>query len=403
MDHVLPTVSPSDIVHIDHNSIKKWICSEFNKDVLSKLSSSGSDWLILDPGIVRDGLFTLYFDDNQYEYFSSIYHGDITNLIKNMCVNYSSSPVFKPNSFYISETDEGIKKFIDFINKRYGNKIILLDVAYTTYSLDKNGNMYSLGSSNEVKRLEMINFVHKIINNKEAFVVHFPYNIISDAVHKWGPSQLHYIDEFYKYGYKCIRFIVENYSDPLLIQRQLDVIFYDYLNIVQEIRCGFIRSVNNSIQYIKNNLQLGNSDLAITRLHELSNCNNSDVYYLYAHIFLDGKYVDKDLDSAIKWLRKAADLNPSFNEEFWNLLLQSSSEEYHQEDLIAVCIYPIPPQVQVLLVECTGMVNVSKKTFFYLLIILQLLVISILLGVMNCLTFFFQSVLRNPLLEPLMF
>ena len=313
--HMMQKITVNDVEnYFLHNAPRKWLCNEFNKDIPEIINKSRSKWLILDVGLVRLGICKLKLKNGIYEYNSGVYSKEIMEITKR----------FYPTCEYIypiqeCEISTAMDDFYNFINKRYGKNIILLETSYVFKMLNESGDLsddIKMIEYDEMKQLEMTSFLVDMVKKTNCYCIKFPYNTIADYYHKWGLSSLHYVEEYYKYAYKCIK-IITNRQD---VHNKLELCYYETLLQLQKIRSKEVRSINNSLNFIKENIKKDPVNTA-KRIDELLSQNVPEAYYYKAQMELESQFDEYNVDNAVKHMEIAVKYNGEWTLEYIDLIL----------------------------------------------------------------------------------
>lgn len=189
-----------------------------------------SDFLVLDMGCCRfdcykfsnDKLITKMHNDQkaQLNYIEKIFQN---------CKSDEKINIISDNDTLLKMMDEYLPIYFEKIKTLYNlNKIILLETKVTDFTLTVNGPLSLNPYSNLLKDWTIrINHANDLARKylDGCHYIKFPNWVMADRNHKWGPSSLHYRNEYYNYAFSCINIITQNPEkerERLLLQEELD-------------------------------------------------------------------------------------------------------------------------------------------------------------------------------------
>ena len=157
--HVGPEASPEDFRSIPfefytHESAVKNSLSDYNKTGLQELSSSGSEWLMVDGVCVPHGVRRITYFDGSTELISNFIERQVygvRKVLKNKGVLFEMETMVDVDADLY---DERLSRFVEFVLRRYGNKIILNCASYGEGYLDENGE-YRLWDTDPRRNMEI--------------------------------------------------------------------------------------------------------------------------------------------------------------------------------------------------------------------------------------------------------
>ena len=318
------TFSPEDFP-AKANFISKMCCLDLNKNCLELYEKSGSDWLVLDLRPVYYCHYMLEYE-TQKTYISEMMAPDIMRGFTKKGLPVKLSKPIAPEDY------QEFLKFIDFCNKRYGDKIILIEALDTFEILDKNGTIQPVEgkSSEEIAGICELEYKYNIefYKRTHCYIIRYPHYNLSDEFHKWGFSRVHYIKEYYSYAFNCVKAIVNGEPD---IPRKLSEYHLEVMEKMLLIKFSQYLSYQNTKKRLDT---LFNSNEFTNEYLELCNVSISQGfdfgYAARARLYRYGRGVSKDLYVAAEWYRKANSEGKWPNELFdtlWEINTEDSRNE----------------------------------------------------------------------------
>jgi TPR repeat protein len=369
-----------------HWSTGHWMrscTSALNGTIPETLVASGAGWIIIDNYCACFPSVKIVYPDKTVRKVQSNEPRSIMKIINNsekltgsVCELIEELP----------DMDAWVPDFVDFLKKNYGNRIILIGVREAKYRIDDDNNIESTVDTNVSKYISKID--KRILDELDCHYIEIPNNVI--AVDHVNP--VHYIYEAYQYVVTSLRLIIKyNYtnSEIALIKEKYEKLFdsilkkktaplniirkklssgqKDYLkqldgNITpdayryksQLYRKGTIvkKDAKKSLEYIKLAMANGNMSYASDYFRALcvQDWQSSNDFYVIINklaehglpdameylgrLYRDGKYVEKDLQKAIFWFKKAYGCGMTWaGIEASDILIKSSDVEDVREGL----------------------------------------------------------------------
>ncbi len=226
------------------NSFKKWCTYDLNKSIVDLLDHSESEWLIVDMRITHSPILKVDFN-GVIEYYTD----DLFDEKKDIFDKMGPYTLTRISS---EELENEFEKFTEYCKKRYGKNIILIETFESICALDYEGKLdrtYRLTSNEEERYAISSKMNYRFLKKTGCHYIKCPLNVISDSIHKWGFSPVHYISEYYKYVFECITHIIDGASDS--ISFDLDVMYAECVSKIALIRKGDILSSRNTLMRIE--------------------------------------------------------------------------------------------------------------------------------------------------------
>ena len=234
---------------------------DLNRTCEEGLWESGSEWLLLEIRTVS------------YEYWEARYGGKTHYFLGNTTTEEEMRKAVEKRGLELESlrkvkidgipgTSEMVDAACDFIRKRYGNNVILLQQKEALWRMDRFGNV----ALNRTLEAESMNstidkFTRMILRNLGCHFIRIPSDIISDAWQRWGDTPAHYIQEYYDYAYACVDDIVSGIPN---LDRSLERRFMEFSAQLNAIRSGKMLSRKNAVSRVSDLMERrGNADLCI--------------------------------------------------------------------------------------------------------------------------------------------
>ena len=242
MQHIIPNITMEDVENTS-KFFKKCICCDINKDLKQRLDESNADWLILDSRVIAYGLCKICLGGGTHEYITD---GDKLDLKLNTLKKISDFDMDSHIDYnYSIEYSEAFISFISYIKGRYGNNIILISIHEAPVTLNTEGILVE-NHFNEDYSLIELDYELKIVKEIGCYYVK-PPSLIADYMHKWGPSAVHFVEEYYQYVYKAILTIISTKSDERKMRIELDTLYAESSYCMFRIMYGRILSIRNTL------------------------------------------------------------------------------------------------------------------------------------------------------------
>lgn len=308
-DKVGPDYDIEELSSITHQHIKKSMLADLNRTITHALDDSPSDWIIVDLRSETYAQWLITYSNKSQELATAHEVDKFKRALdsKNCVSSYS----------VISNTFQFENKWVDLLSdylvRRYGNNIILIDVMEAPDSLGRFGGSEistdythnSDASCEEIRTLEMM-LNARFIENTGCYVVKCPFNIISDDLQKWGRDGVHYIDEYYTYALNSIYTIVSE-KNNIDIYSKLETQYYYCCAKLNQIRSSNEKSINNSLKRAELLINQNNLDKAIELVQPFLDKSEPRCCRLIGSAYREGKRVPRDLHKASYYYSKIID------------------------------------------------------------------------------------------------
>jgi len=273
---------------------------ECNGNVFGKLTESDSEWLIVDLRYLIYDITIFHYSDESEDYICNKCAAKYARFLDDEKIGYTKRE-FKREEFDYSPS---FKVFTDFVKKRYGDKIILVEVRESEIFLDENTifNLYKKTQSRSL--LIEYDYMSRFAEKTGCYVVRAPFMLSADNLHQWGKGDsVHYISEYYDYAIRCIDCIVEGKD----VGKKLDRLYLDYSHRFVAMQAGLIISVNNTIRRIIKYNDKKDYAESLALIDRLIEQDVPDGYYLKSTMFKKGNGVKKDLQEAARLMLEASE------------------------------------------------------------------------------------------------
>ena len=205
------------IVEVDSNFRRRNMEMDLKKTGENYFKETTAEWCLVDIADIRlDLLQTIIGNRN---YFLGTKTSKFTTYNKNLLAQWlkkeyqgATLTEISPFSVNTDRLKKSIIGFAEILKKRFPtNRIIVNKVRMSEYYESKTGVLIQFSKSwnvDMVNRLldECVNWLIEAL--EDCHVIEMPTNTIGKEAHKWGPSPLHYIDEYYRYGLSAIKIIL---------------------------------------------------------------------------------------------------------------------------------------------------------------------------------------------------
>lgn len=123
--------------------IKKMTLADYNREVIPALNETDSEWIIIDLRSLTYGLTEIIYENGKSDYICQLNKKYITHFLTSHNIQYKTIDYYGCEIDYIPYLD----KMIEFIKKRYGDKVILIDVREPEYAVDELGIIVKLDTN----------------------------------------------------------------------------------------------------------------------------------------------------------------------------------------------------------------------------------------------------------------
>lgn len=205
-------ITPEDLSAFGwSNFVKRNVCADFNKNIVSVYSENTSDFLIIDLCELRFEIVTVTLKDGQKFYLTKTIH--INELLENIdkVSILDGANIEYPTPISDDVILECLTEYMAFLKKSYSEKNIILvrNVMYYKGIDEEKKCFFEFHNRNTLNQRKRLNKFYDYIEQlcPEINVIRMPDNCLCYAQHLWGKSFLHFCDEYYIYLYKAIEVI----------------------------------------------------------------------------------------------------------------------------------------------------------------------------------------------------
>ncbi|MCQ2070990.1 MAG: sel1 repeat family protein [archaeon] len=299
-EHISKDITAEDLSRFELTDFfKKCITADYNKTVIDAFCDSGSDWLVIDLRTLMYGFIELLSPDGKVEYCTD---GGPLKQESKYALLRELNPGFTVNHISFGSFDHYpfLVKFTDLIKERYGKNIILVAVEEAYDYLDKNGKLVNRTSVPESVLTER-EIVLELLYLLDCHYIKYPFNCLADETHKWGLSQVHYVNEYYDYALDCVDIIVSGKD----VMRRLDRRYLEAVSVMDSIRLEHKVSAGNALVRAEAMSKTKRYAEAFVLYKELAGCGVNMASLHLGRAYLHGYGVERDYAKAIMWLDKA--------------------------------------------------------------------------------------------------
>ena len=195
------------------NFLKKCVCNDINKTTKNLISSTTSDYFLMDLSELRFKLAKINFCNGES---TLVTHTKFLETINENIKKYPELNILnieydvKLSDEYFSQT---LEKYFDFIKGLYKEDKIIVVENYLQYRhlSDTENKFFEYYKFNIDKANFMLKTYYKQLSKAmpNANFIKMPDNCIGTTSHLWGKDPLHFTDEYYFYLFQCIEIIVK--------------------------------------------------------------------------------------------------------------------------------------------------------------------------------------------------
>ncbi|MBR4505041.1 MAG: sel1 repeat family protein [Candidatus Methanomethylophilaceae archaeon] len=287
--------------------IKRLKLDELNKRY-RYLKTSGSDWVLIDLRALSYGLYAVnYGGETHYIMKERLTQQEICSAIEKR--GYAVESIEEMEFEDAPNLNEMIDATCDFVKKRYGDKIILLEIRDGILRMDRAGRTAPMQREIiENRRREIERYTLLFKEKLGCRCIRMPAENICDGAHKWGYNPAHFVQEYYDYAFACIEDIVKGVPD---LDRALDRRYMEFCAQLDAMRIGAMVSRNNGVKRVKRNLVTKKYDAALELASTLKNkANNPALEYelegMIGRIWFEREDGNADAEEAEAHMREAA-------------------------------------------------------------------------------------------------
>lgn len=235
--------SESDVLKLPEfknksNFIKRNFLLDMERQVFDYMFECQSDYFILDMAGCRYDLFN-FLDDSDGTYLTYVpWYSKVIDIFKEKGYIDKDYKIINSDDEIFALLDKYIPIYLNKILEHYSpERIILFEIYPVRYYITGDENYIGIFSNKEYERLEKrmrygYNKAKEILNG--CHIIEFPDYVIGNKNHKWGISNLHYIDEYYEYAFKAISVIVNEDNDAQTELHKLKSLKKNYSQICHD-------------------------------------------------------------------------------------------------------------------------------------------------------------------------
>jgi Sel1 repeat. len=313
------------------NFDKRSLATLINGTAREKLLFRKGEWIVLDTHYCGVACALITYPDKS----KRIIQSDFIDAVKKV---FQENEKFKECTIESIDAfgyiDKNLKNVIEFLKENWGSKIILIDCPRTPWYLSENGDLKTTGVSYVGSVGAATQVCELLLKNIDCYFVRLPSVVIGDHYHNYHSSSVHYVSEIYDYLKEIVDVITDKNQVETDKNKRMNILLLKYENVFQQMLLGEYISEFNSVQIIRNIV----SKSIESRYHEmhllcdkLCSQGNAEGYRWKSNAYRDGKGVEKNIDTAIIWMKKAVDKKPLFINELVDILQRSTNLNDHEE------------------------------------------------------------------------
>ncbi|WII09729.1 tetratricopeptide repeat protein [Methanomassiliicoccales archaeon LGM-DZ1] len=316
---MMPRMKQYRLETVDFEHLGNWrarnACFEFNREVVDKYANSGSNWLVADLRLMTYSGYQISENGKIIGYTgcwlnSHLSENDIARYIAS---KYGKNIEVKSVDREQLHTEEFFEAWCDFINRRYGNNVILIVPAEASFGEMDDGRIVTNAKRSEtfINNFLENQWTIKFTSRVHCHVLIIPDSVIADYNHKWGYNPVNYDVSVYH--------IIHDAISKLM--------FYPRENTVGEhalltMRTATFSKMVGRDNYLETKLQKARKEFDEIKSKEdfdefkkhydelVSKRDDPTIIAEYARLigisYRDGRFVSKDADAAKRWLSRAA-------------------------------------------------------------------------------------------------
>ena len=281
------------ISELQHAHPRESIRSLINCNAKETLLEKKGEWILLDTHYSIHDAYKLKYPNGEETILQSGYAKYMDALIKN-CSALKDFSVERSASQIV--IDDYIDELCEFLRENWGRNIILLNTKPSFNRVtgpELNVNEYLSVIKNELRNYE---YSQKILSRLDCHYIEIPFTMARDA-----ESSVHYTSEIQEYLKLKVDIII-NYGNTSPRK---------YINAINNLDAEYGQKIRKILtQYLDGSVSAGHMGRA----------------------YRDGKGVEKDLDKAAEWMRKASNAGIGWaKNELFDILWRIGTPESYRE------------------------------------------------------------------------
>ncbi len=310
-EHVGPDLVPEDFIGIEsdkeffsHRFAVTSTIRDYNKNAVREMEESGAKWLIIDWRVAIYGLKRIVFGDGTSEFLSNktqkyvrgidevLTRKGVEHTIEDLGLNYQG----KLNK-------KCMNKLVEFVKKRYGDNVILVDAEEAKFYIDLNGQVKTFEDEELEDRNSILRrFEKEFATATNCHRIRQPEFMISDSHNKWGLLPVHYAEEYYWYAFEAISLIMSGSENA---EERVEELRCKCNTSIAKILGGVSSSANNQMGICKGLMKAKNYDEALTKLKALASHGEPRAMLQLGRMYARGAGVDRDMEKATEYMLAA--------------------------------------------------------------------------------------------------
>ena len=310
-----------------HGFARRMMCTTLNSDGPEQLLARKGEWIVIDTYYSSQLCAVLGYPEGnnrilQYDTcFAHCVNETLKNNIKFKNCSFEPVDASVNMTYYIEEVAR-------FLKKNWGNKIILINLPLAFIELNEDGILQRDATIQMDWQQRSNKMVELLINRIDCQYITIPAVAVRDYWLNRDHINVHYVAEIYDFLKESVDSII---NGDFLDYRIHNKIIAKYDLIIGNILLGNWASEKNTLARVdamikgKTNI---NSERTVSDCFKLVEQKNPLGYGSLARLYREGKGVEKDLDKAIEWMRRAADCRIEWARfELFDLLWRRSNSD----------------------------------------------------------------------------
>ncbi|MBR7005957.1 MAG: SEL1-like repeat protein [Candidatus Methanomethylophilaceae archaeon] len=310
-EHVGPDLTADDFIGIEtdkeffsHRYSVTSAIRDYNKTVIRELEESNAKWLIIDWRTAVYGLKRIVYGDGTGEYMSNktqkfvraideiLTRKGVEHIVEDLGLNYPG----KLNR-------KCLNKLVEFVKKRYGSNIIMVDAEESRFYMDLNGEVKAFKDGDlEDRNAILRRFEKEFAAETKCHRIRQPDFMISDAHHRWDLRPVHYAEEYYWYAFEAMSLIMSGAEDA---DDRIEDLRCRCNTSIAKILGGVSTSANNQMGICKDLMKAKDYAGALKILKTLSARGEPRSMLQLGRMYAKGIGVTRDMDKAAEYMLAA--------------------------------------------------------------------------------------------------
>ncbi len=307
-EHISPDVPADDAPVIGamegYPSAVSCVQRDCNKTAVQEMEGSGAEWLVIDGRGLAHGLVRIACRDGRNEYLSGWNKEGIEAVKealsrKGTAYDVEDLGIDIPGKLF----RRSLERLSEFVKRRYGRNVILLDAEEAKFYMDQDGNVSTFGDDASDDRNDLLGrFEKEFAKESGCHRIRQPGFMVCDAYHGSGLSSAHFAEEYYWYAFESIGLIMSGAEDA---EDRVEDLRSDCDSRMARIIGGMGASPGNRLGRCRCLIQDGSYEEAIDILDDLSRQGEPRAMMMLGTLYVEGIDSDADIAAGISFLYKA--------------------------------------------------------------------------------------------------